>query len=314
MESFDRSLSTCIGFLKKRLPEHKSTRNSKTAHLHDALEHVAKILLVLKTVSRLCTHLNKSHGKGDSGACGFYSEERDSGLNDDTLFSQLPREYAEDGSAPAWASVPVRLYWNVFLGLLLKAAASSSKAWHEVASRLQFLAIKPMAACIEKHIELHFCDSIAAKAALQHLKALTGPAENSSMRELKKKDYQTLPFLANDADVRRITENESMVYDAILLHQRFFAGPVEDMAPAARIVFCGTMKNIATSWGKDIAAVLQGALKHAGDVGRREMVPVRCNPCREDYVHDESMFSYVVRVLADMRSFIELQPHSHWHS
>ena len=125
------------------------------------------------------------------------------------------------------------------------------------------------------------------------------------MKELKAKDYRTLPFLANDTDVRHITENESMVYDAILLHQRFFAGPVEDMAPEARIAFCKAIKNVATRHGKELAAVVQGAVKRAGDMGRRDMVPVQCNPCREDYVHDESMFAYVVRVLADMRSFIE---------
>ena len=118
------------------------------------------------------------------------------------LFAALSPEY--DGVE--LASVPALQYWNVFLSRLLAEASGTADAakWNKVAKGIQFLAIKPMTACIERHVDSKFCDSIAARALLQHLKALTGPAENSSMKALKKTDYRRLPFLANDTDVRHI--------------------------------------------------------------------------------------------------------------
>ena len=301
MESFDRSLDTLISFLKARLEGVASTGTG----LEKAVERTARTIHALKVLSRLCTHLNE----GSDAACEFYSTERDRGLQDNALFAVPAPEYVagEDGDDKEtdWSSIPTHLYWNVFLSRLLPTAGASTTAarWNQVAKRIQVLAIKPMTACIERHVDSKFCDSIAAKALLQHLKALTGPAENSSMKALNEKDYRRLPFLANDTDVRHVTENESMVYDAILLHQKYFSGPVEDMLPVARVAFCNTVKDIATAHGQEVAAVLQEAMKRAGDAGRRDMVPVHCNPCRKDYVHDETMFAYAVHVLSELRAF-----------
>ena len=312
MESFDRSLDTLMTLLESRVKVAAGKGKGDGGSLKKAVERTARTIHALKVVSRLCTHLNADR---DDVTCEFYSSERDHGLNDGMLFAALSPEY--DGVE--LASVPALQYWNVFLSRLLAEASGTADAakWNKVAKGIQFLAIKPMTACIERHVDSKFCDSIAARALLQHLKALTGPAENSSMKALKKTDYRRLPFLANDTDVRHITENESMVYDAILLHQRYFSGPVEDMTAVSRTTFCETIQSLTAFHGPEVARVVQDAMKSAGDAGRRDMVPVHCNPGRNDYVHDECMIAYAVHVLSELRAFKtkdkEGEGHGHGH-
>lgn len=298
MEVFDRSLETIM----EHVIHITGCRKTKGA------EHVARAIQLLQAISSLCTYLNKHSGKDSAGGkCSFYTRERDAGLNEHSLFQPLDPDMKDDVD---WDMVPQRKYWNVFLMLILQNVAKkpSETELHDAAIRIQFIAIKPLAACIQRQIKKSFCDSVAGKVLVQHLAALTGPAINSSVETIDASDFSKPLHRATSADVKDTTENEDIeVHDATLIHLMFFAGPVENMAPQARKAYCATLTDITSKHGADVAEIINAAAVVANDSIHRVILPLKCNPSRRDYVLDETLFMHVVKLLTGFRTFIEYE-------
>lgn len=281
MEFFDRTIPTLIGFVSSRA---KGTDR--------AVEHMARVIHVLKTISSLCTYLNEGQQ-----VCSFYSKARNSSLNDDILWAETDTPTPEN-----WDDVPENVYWQVFLRTILKNATDL----HKAAIRIQFLAIKPMAACVRKHIKTCFWSNIAARGLLEHLEALTGPATNSSMKHIDREEYGDVAATTLD-DVAKMTFSEYDICDATLMHLSHFAGPVKDLNETARLAFCETIKNIDDTTDQETAAVIEDCMRRAGDTGRRELLRCRYVKTRTDFIIDENIFLHAAYVLGSLRAFIEYE-------
>lgn len=277
MEVFDRTVPALIGYT--RFVTGVTATDAKTRR---AVEHVARVLHVLKVLSKLCTYLN---------GCSFYSAERDEGLNDDALFAAPAKNPTE------------KQYWNAYLRNLLQGA-KTPKALHKAAVRIQFLAIKPMAACIEKYVKKVFPNNTAAKAVMEHLHALTGPALNSSLDKLDASEFpHGLDHVTHD-HVEAETEKDEDIFDATLMHLLYFAGPVDGLVKEARTQLCSTLDSIPDT---RISNEIDNAVRRASHNVRHLLLQCQHTRGREDSICDDTMFMHVAYVLYRLREFIEYE-------
>jgi hypothetical protein len=299
MEVFDRALPTLLGFTVRLIKtQHKDGRrlNPDAPDVHHALEHFARVILVMKTVSSLCTYLNTQCSTCDT--CGFFSPERDSGWNDHALFDDAPLP-----DAP-----PLRAFWNAFLRRWVAAIPKmNAKYIHKTTGKMQQDALRLMTTCVLQSMRTHTGASVHAKAMLEHIVALAGAAANSSVQRWDGTSADVHPSKVSDKDVEAVAQTETAVYNAVTLHLTHFAGPVQAMIPEARKTFCRVVADIRTEHGGDIAEMMEAAVRRAGYVGQSEMTPTSCIHGREDSVLDENVYQHVLRILGAHRQFIEYE-------